>query len=75
MGSEELVDNLFRIIQTDEKIKREKIKGEGKANNIHYKMGKDIRNFIKSQGGVMPEELPTPKKSLTEVKRDKNMIK
>ena len=70
MGSIELAANLFRITQTEEKLKNDKIKGEINANNTHYKMGKDIRNFIKKQGGTMPEDLPTPKKSLKELEKE-----
>ena len=70
MGSDELIANLFRISQTEQKIKNENIKGENNANKTHYKMGKDIRNFIKKQGGTMPEDLPTPKKSLKELKKE-----
>lgn len=47
MGSEELVDNLFRITHTEQKLKRENVNTENEANNIHYNMGKDIREFIK----------------------------
>ena len=71
MGSEELADNLFRIVQTDAKLKKENIKGESNANKIHYAMGKDIRNFIKKHSGTMPEELPTPNKSLKELEKEK----
>ena len=70
MGSEELADNLFRIVQTEAKLKKDKIKGEMNANKAHYKMGKDIRNFIKKQGGTMPEDLPTPEKSLKELEKE-----
>ena len=64
MGSEEQAVNLFRITQTESKLKRDKIEGEKSANMTHYKMGKDIRKFIEEQGGTMPENLPTPTKSL-----------
>ena len=67
MGSEELVDNWFRIIHTESKIKRDNIKGDKESSRVHYNVGKDIRKFIKKQGGVMPEDLPTPKKSLKEL--------
>ncbi len=70
MGSEELADNLFRIVQTEAKLKKENIKGENQANKTHYHMGKDIRKFIKSQHGTMPENLPTPIKSLKELKKE-----
>ena len=72
MGSEELAANLFRITQTKSKIERMKIKGEKNANDTHYNMGKDIRNFIDKQGGTMPEDLPTPEKSLKELEKDRN---
>ena len=74
MGSEELVDNLFRIVQTNAKLKRDKVMGEGNANDTHYKMGQDIRNFIKKQGGTMPEDLPTPSKSLKELEKEKREL-
>ena len=70
MGSVELAANLFRITQTEEKIKKENIIGESNANSTHYNMGKDIREFISKQGGTMPEDLPTPKKSLKELAKE-----
>ena len=70
MCSEELVDNLFRIVHTDNKIKRENIQGEKESCDAHYQMGKDIRNFILEHGGTAPEELPTPDKSLKELNKN-----
>ena len=76
MGSEELAANLFRITQTESKLKRENIKTESDANKAHYKIGKNIREVIKKNGGSMPEKLPTPEKSLKELEREKtNNIK
>ncbi len=69
MGSVELAANLFRITQTEQKLKMDNVKGENKAINTHYNMGKDIRTFIEGQGGIMPEQLPTPKRSLKEIER------
>ena len=75
MGSEELADNLFRIVQTEAKIKRDNVQGENNASKTHYDMGKNIRKFIDSQGGSMPEDLPTPKKSLKQIeKEEKNKL-
>ena len=74
MGSEELAANLFRITQTESKLKRDNIKGKNNANNTHYKMGKDIRNFIKKQGGTMPEDLPKPNSSLKELEKTNKLI-
>ena len=71
MGSSELAANLFRITQTDDKLKRDKVNNEYEANLTHYNMGKDIREFIKKQGGTMPEDLPNPKSSIKEIDNKK----
>ena len=71
MGSIELAANLFRITQTEQKLTNDNIKGEGNANKVHYNMGKDIRDFIKSQGGTRHKDLPTPTKSLKELEKEK----
>ena len=71
MGSVELAANFFRITQTEEKLINDNIKGENNANNTHYKMGSDIRKFIASHGGTMPECLPTPHKSLKQLEKEK----
>ena len=68
MGSEELADNIFRIAQTDAKLKRDNVDNQYTANSIHYEVGKEVRNSIKRLGGTMPEDLPTPEKSLKELK-------
>ena len=75
MGSDELIANLFRISQTEQKLRRENISGESNANKVHYNMGSDIRKFIKNQGGTMPEDMPTPKKSLKELERERQELK
>ena len=71
MGSEELAANLFRITQTEQKLKRDNIKKESEANRTHYEVGSKIRKTIKELGGSMPEDLPTPKKSLKELEKEK----
>ena len=70
MGSDELIANLFRISQTEQKLKNENIKLENEANKTHYEVGKEIRNTIKKLGGTMPENLPTPDKSLKKLERE-----
>ncbi len=70
MGSDELIANLFRISQTEQKLKRDNIQGESKAKETHYEVGQEVRNTIKRLGGVMPEDLPTPKKSLKELEKE-----
>ncbi|MCK4662302.1 MAG: DNA damage-inducible protein D [Bacteroidales bacterium] len=61
MGSTELAANLFRATQTEEKLKRENIKGKQKANKTHFEVGKKVRQTIKELGGTMPEELSAEK--------------
>ena len=73
MGSEELAANLFRITQTEAKLKKDNIKGEKEANKTHYNIGKNIREVIAKNGGTMPEDLPTPKKSLKELEKEKQL--
>jgi DNA-damage-inducible protein D len=58
MGSTELAANLFRATQTEEKLKRDKIKGKSAANKTHYDVGSKVRQTIKELGGTMPENLP-----------------
>jgi len=70
MGSEELAANLFRITQTESKLKRDHIQTENDANNVHYNIGKNIREVIAKNGGTMPEELPTPEKSLKQLEKE-----
>ncbi len=70
MGSEELGANLFRITQTDAKLKRDKVNNENNTCDTHHMVGKTVRKAIKEIGGTMPEELPTPKKSTKEIMRE-----
>ena len=71
MGSEELADNIFRIAQTDAKLKRDNVDNEYTANSVHYEVGKEVRESIKRLGGTMSENLPTPDRSLKELEKDK----
>lgn len=73
MGSDELIANLFRISQTEQKLKNENIKLENEANETHYEVGKEIRNTIKRLGGTMPEELSTPDKSSKELEKSRRI--
>ena len=70
MGSTELAANLFRATQTDEKLRRENIKGKQAAYNTHYEVGKTVRKTIKELGGTMPEDLPTPDKSVKQIEAE-----
>lgn len=70
MGSTELAANLFRATQTDEKLRRDNIHGVTKANNTHYAVGSKVRQTIQELGGTMPENLPTPEKSIQQLKSE-----
>ncbi len=70
MGSEELAANLFHITQTESKLKKDNIFTEKEANKTHYNIGKNIREVIAKNGGTMPEDLPTPKKSLKQLEKE-----
>lgn len=74
MGSTELAANLFRATQTDEKLRREKIVGKEAANQTHYEVGKKVRQTIKELGGTMPEDLPTPQKSIKQIEREQKKL-
>ena len=74
MGSDELIANLFRISQTEQKLKRDKVNTEKQACDTHNKIGKIVRNAIKEAGGNMPEDLPTPKKSLKQLEKETNKM-
>lgn len=70
MGSEELGANLFRITQTEAKMRRDDPQGLAEASGIHYVVGKEVREAIEKIGGTMPEELPTPEKSISQVEKE-----
>ena len=61
--------------QADEKLRNENIVGKEAANRTHYEVGKKVRETIKDLGGTMPENLPTPNKSIKQIEREqKNKI-
>lgn len=70
MGSTELIANLFRISQTEEKLKKDKIHNCSKATSTHYEVGAKVRKAIEDIGGTMPEDLPTPEKSIKQVEKE-----
>ena len=74
MGSDELIANLFRISQTEQKLKNENIDTEKNANKIHFEVGKKIRKTIMELGGTMPENLSTPDKSLKELEKENKKL-
>lgn len=75
MGSTELAANLFRATQTEEKLRRENIKGKTKANQTYYEVGKKVRQTIKELGGTMPEDLPVAESIKIIEKKEKKQLK
>ena len=71
MGEDEMIANLFRINQTKQKLIRDSIKGEKESNDTHYEVGTKVRKAIADIGGIMPEDMPTPDKSLKTIAREK----
>ena len=69
MNEDELVANLFRINQTKQRLLKDNVQGDKEAKNVHYEVGKKVRKAIADIGGMMPEEMPTPEKSLKELER------
>ena len=70
MGSTELIANLFRISQTEEKLRKDHIQGAEKATQTHYAVGREVRKAIEKIGGTMPEDLPTPEKSIQQIEKE-----
>ena len=71
MNEDELIANLFRINQTKQRLIKDKVKGEKKAKDVHYEVGRKVRHAIEDIGGTLPEDMPTPKKSLKELEKEK----
>lgn len=70
MGSTELIANLFRISQTEEKLKKDNIESPDKANETHFIVGREVRGTIERVGGTMPEDLPVPSKSISQIEKE-----
>lgn len=68
MGSTELAANLFRATQTEEKLRRDEVSSKQIANQTHYEVGQKVRQTIQDLGGTMPESLPSPEKSIQQLK-------
>ena len=74
MNEDELIANLFRINQTKQKLLRDNVQGEKEAKDVHYEVGKKVRKAIADIGGMMPEDMPTPQKSLKELEKEKKQL-
>lgn len=74
MGPTELAANYFRITQTEEKIRNERIKGEDNANSTHFTVGRKVRKTMIEISGKPPEDLPTPDKSIKKIEREQKKL-
>lgn len=74
MNASELAANLFRATQTEEKLRRENIQGKNNANKTHFEVGRVVRNTIEQLGGIMPEDQPTPQKSIQQIEREQKKL-
>ena len=74
MGSVELGANIFRITQTEALLEKQKEPDENMATDTHYKVGKAIRETMEKLGSTMPEDLPTPKRSIKELEKEKALL-
>lgn len=70
MGGTELVANLFRISQTEEKLRKDNVDDALTATAVHHSVGKEVREAIEKIGGTMPEDLPTPGKSIAQIEKE-----
>ncbi len=74
MGSTELAANLFRATQTEEKLRRDKVRGKSQANKTHFDVGRKVRQTIDELGGTMPENLPKPESSIQQIESAKKKL-
>lgn len=70
MGSTKLITNLFRVSQTKEKLRKDRVEGAEAATKVHYSVGKEVRSAIGEIGGTMPEDLPIPEKSIQQIEKE-----
>ncbi len=74
MGSTELAANLFRATQTEEKLRRDEVRGKTQANRTHFEVGNKVRQTIQELGGTMPENLPKPETSIQQIASAKKTL-
>ncbi|MDL2264613.1 DNA damage-inducible protein D [Synergistaceae bacterium OttesenSCG-928-I11] len=70
MGATELAANLFRITQTEEILRRDEVDTPTEASDVHFNVGRAVRGAIAEAGGTMPEDMPTPKRSISQIERE-----
>ncbi len=74
MNSDELAANAFRASLARQRLEREQIQGKERANQTHHAVGKIVRKAIEEAGGMMPEDMPTPTKSVQQIERDEQLL-
>lgn len=70
MGSDELIANAFRASLARQRLDRDKTQDREQANQVHFRVGRAVRQTIIEQGGTVPEELPTPQKSIQQLQHE-----
>lgn len=70
MGSDELAANIFCASLTKQKLERENIQDKNEANQAHHEMGMAVRKTIIETGATLPEDLPTPEKSIQQLQHE-----
>jgi len=72
MSSLELGANLFRILTTEDVMRKNSVKDPRTAESTHFKIGKAVRNTIIEVGGTLPEDMPTPEKSIHQLEAEQH---
>ena len=70
MGSIELIANLFRISQTEEKLRKDKVEVAEAVTKVHYSVGKEVRSAIEKNRRHYAEDLPVPEKSIQQIEKE-----
>ncbi len=71
MDSTELAANLFRITQTEERIKNQNLSGQAALEKAAETVGKDVRSLMMKNGGTRPEDIP----AVEDIKKVKTAIR
>lgn len=69
MGRTELAANLFRVTQTEERIKNKKVSGQRDLERTHYEVGREVRGIVQKNVGANPENFEQ-EKQLPEIKKE-----
>lgn len=68
MNNEELAANIFRITQTEAKIRNQNIQGQKNLENAAETVGRSVRNVMIQNTGVAPENLKLSEDKINRIK-------